>query len=72
MDRPKLAELKCSKIHFGPGDRLLVRMKRPLSAKQTREILKSIEKWAGDGVPVLFIPEDLLELQIDKTIRHSS
>lgn len=62
----KLHEIQCSKMSILPGDKILVKTKVFLSVKQVSQIRKAIEKWAGDGVPVLFINEDVLEIKAIK------
>lgn len=67
MDRrAKLQELKCSKMNILPGDKILVRTKVSLSVKQVSQMRKAIEQWAGDGVPVIFINEDVADLRVAK------
>ena len=63
---PKLAEMHCSRIAFSSGDRILVKVFRDLSKDDIRRIRKSIEKWAGDGIPVFIMDARTMELSVDK------
>ncbi len=68
---PKLAEMHCSRIQFNSGDRILVKVFRDLSTDDVRKIRKSIEKWAGDGIPVLIVDARTTEIIVDKQNRPS-
>lgn len=60
---PRICEVRCFKMSFAPGDRILVRLKCRLDADQRRRLQRTIERWAGDGVPVLLV--DCAEVEID-------
>lgn len=66
MNLPTLAELKCNRIHFDPGDRVLVRVFQPLSKEQTIALRRSVEKWAGDAVEVLIVDTSKMEVEIER------
>lgn len=60
----KLAEVQCTPLRFEPGDRILVKVKQPLSRDQVINLRKSIEKWAGPDVEVYIVDVSLMELEI--------
>jgi hypothetical protein len=47
--------VQCTRLRFEPGDRILVRSVSRLDADQQRKLRKSIRKWAGCEVEVLFV-----------------
>jgi len=49
---------------FEKGERLLVRCYHKLSKDQEKKLRRMVEKWAGDGVPVLMI--NGLEMDVTK------
>ena len=69
---PKLAEMHCSRIAFNSGDRILVKVFRQLSKEDIRRIRKSIEKWAGDGIPVFIMDARTMEISVDNANRQPS
>lgn len=50
---PRIADVKCQRIVFRPGDRVLVRCLHRLEDEQVRRLKKSIQRWAGVDVEVL-------------------
>jgi hypothetical protein len=63
---PRIADISCTRIKFEPGDRILVRTYHNLSAEQISKIRKSINKWAGCEVEVLFYNGNDMEISVDK------
>ena len=59
---PRLADVQCSRLRFQPGDRVIVRVYRPISDEQTKKLRRTVERWAGDQVEVLVI--NALEMSI--------
>jgi len=51
--RPRIADVNCSRLHFDPGDRVLVRTTHRLEKESERKLRRSIQKWAGCEVEVL-------------------
>lgn len=64
----KLQDLQCTKMNVVPGDKILVRTKVVLDRDQLKKLRKAIEKWAGDGVPVIFINEDVADVELVKSL----
>ena len=59
---PRIADVKCSRLQFQPGDRILVRTHARLDPRQTKHLRASIEKWAGCAVEVLIY--SLLDMDV--------
>lgn len=64
--RPQIADVRCSKIKFEPGDRILVRAHHRLTVDQVKRLRKSIQKWAGCEVEVLIYNGLDMEIEIEK------
>ena len=63
---PRLADVKCGRIKFDIGDRVLVRTRTRLDKEALRKLRRAIEKWAGSGVEVLiYCPLDM-EIEIER------
>ena len=45
MGVPRLAEVRCDRIHFEPGDRIMVRVFHPIDADDRRKLISTIQKW---------------------------
>ena len=60
--RPKLSDVQCSRMQFQDGDKVLVRTYTNLSKEQEHKLRKTVEKWAGDGIPVLIINGTMVEV----------
>jgi len=52
---PRIAEIKCQRIQFQSGDRILVKTYHNLTIEQQRKLRKSISKWAGCEVEIFFV-----------------
>jgi hypothetical protein len=63
--RPQLADVRCSKIRFQPGDRVLVRTYSKLDAEQCRKLRASIIKWAGCEVCVYIYNGLAMEIDVE-------
>ena len=63
--KPRFADLKCSKINFNPGDRVLVRTTHRLNYEDNKKLKKLIEKWAGVELEILIICILDLDLEIE-------
>jgi len=50
---PRIADVKCQRLQFQPGDRVLVRSNHKLTVDEERKLRRSIVKWAGGEVEVL-------------------
>lgn len=59
---PRLADVQCSRLRFQPGDRVIVRVHRPISKEQEKRLKRVVERWAGDCVEVLVIND--LEMSV--------
>jgi hypothetical protein len=44
---PRLADVQCSRLRFEPGDRVLVRVRTPITNEQERKLRRSVARWAG-------------------------
>ena len=63
--RPRLADVRCSRITFQPGDRVLVRSHHRMDEEQKRRLKKSIVKWAGCSVEVYIYCVLDMEVEIE-------
>jgi len=63
---PRIADVHCEKIHFEPGDRLVVSLRAPMDRDAVEKLRKSLIKWAGVEIDILFVPEYLYSVKIDK------
>ena len=68
---PRVADVHCEKIHFEPGDRLVVSLRAPLEREHIVKLRKSLTKWAGVDIEILFVPEYLYSIKIEKN-QHDS
>ena len=63
---PRLADIRCSRVVFAPGDRVLVRTYGELDAEHSKKIRKSIQKWAGCEVEVLIYDGTQMDIKVDR------
>ena len=63
---PRVADVHCEKIHFEPGDRLVVSLRAPLEREHIERLRRSLTKWAGVDIEILFVPEYLYSIKIQK------
>ena len=63
---PRLADVQCTRMQFGPGDRLLVKSRRPINKEEKKKIHRMVQKWAGDHVEVLVIDLTQLEIEVER------
>ena len=63
---PRIADVHCEKIQFEPGDRILVGLRAPMDRDAVEKLRKSLIKWAGVEIDILFVPEYLYSVKIDK------
>ena len=63
---PRLVDVQCSRMQFGPGDRLLVKSRQPISKEERKKIHRMAQRWAGDHVEVLVIDLTKLEIEIER------
>ena len=61
--QPRLADVRCSKIRFQPGDRLLVRTNYRLDEEAKNKLKKTIIKWAGCELEILIY--SILDMEIE-------
>jgi hypothetical protein len=64
--RPSIADVRCQKIRFLPGDRVLVRVYAKLDDAQQKKLRQSIEKWAGCPVEVLIYNGLQMEISVEQ------
>lgn len=65
---PRIADIRCSKIQFQPGDRVLVRLYNKLDIEQIKKLRRSINKWAGCEVEVLFYNSLAMEIEVERPV----
>lgn len=68
MIRPRIADVRCQRLKFQPGDRILVRTTIRLEPDQQRRLRKSIIKWAGCEVEVLIYSALDMDIRIEDQI----
>ncbi len=64
--RPRLADVSCSKVHFDPGDRIIVRTFHQLNIEEKKKLTKTIQKWAGCEIEVLIYCILDMEMEIER------
>ena len=64
--KPRLADVRCSRIVFQPGDRVLCRVYHNLDQDQKKKLRKTIQKWAGAEVEVLIYNATAMEITVEK------
>lgn len=63
---PRIADVKCSRLKFEAGDRILVQSRHKLTYDEQKKLRRSIQKWAGCEVEVLiYCPLDY-DITIEK------
>ena len=69
---PRLADVRCTKIKFDPGDKLIVRTNNiePLDSQSIKKLKKTIEKWAGCDLDILIVQLRLMDIEIVKSNRE--
>ena len=67
--RPRIADVQCTRLRFEPGDRVIVRSRHRLDNEQQRRLRASITKWAGVDIEVLIYCELDFSLEVQKTDR---
>ena len=67
--QPKIAEIDCRRIKFTPGDRILVRCWRRLTDDEIKRLRRTLNKWAGVEVEVLFYDGTEMEINVDQLPR---
>lgn len=60
--RPRLADVQCSRMQFQPGDKVMVKVYDRLTKEEHRKTKKMVERWAGDGVEVLIVDTTRMEV----------
>ena len=64
---PRLAEVKCQRIQFQPGDRIIVRVFHSLNKDEKKKLRRTIQQWAGVEVAVLIVDATEMEVRIEKS-----
>ena len=64
--RPRIADVKCSRIRFEPGDRVIVHVYCEIAADQEKKLRKGIQKWAGADVEVLIYNALKMDVTVEK------
>lgn len=62
---PRIADVRCERIRFQPGDRVLVKCNHQLEPEQVRRLKRSIQRWAGTDVEVLIYNPLDISLEIE-------
>lgn len=60
--KARLADVQCSRFEFKPGDRVVVRVFRPMEKRELDKLKRTVERWAGNCVEVLIV--NALEMSI--------
>lgn len=47
MVKPRLADVRCTPVRFGPHDRVLVTTTHVLDSEASRRLRRSVARWAG-------------------------
>jgi len=66
MKIPRLADVKCTRIQFQPGDRVIVNVYHHLTIDEKKKLSRTIVKWAGEDVEVLVVDRNYMEVIVDK------
>ena len=66
--RPRIADVQCSKIHFDPGDKILIRTTHRLDHLEKEKLKKSISKWAGCELDIFIYCVLDMDMTIEKGI----
>ena len=64
--RAKIADVQCTRLQFGPGDRVLVRVYHNLDRDQKKKLRRAVQKWTGPDVEILIINCLEMDLKIEK------
>ena len=64
--RPRLADVRCTRLKFEPGDRILVRSFHRLTPDEERKLRRTIQRWAGVEVEVLIYSTQDCEIEVEK------
>ena len=62
--KPKLADVKCSRVPFKPGDCVLVRTSGGYSHEQLAKFKRAVEAWAGEGVRAIIIDTTKVSVEV--------
>lgn len=63
---PRLADVRCTRIKFEPGDRVLVKVYAKLDPDDERRIRRAVQRWAGCEVEVLIVNGLTTDVEIIK------
>jgi hypothetical protein len=63
---PGIAQVRCERIQFQPGDRVLACHFGPLDEDQRRKMTKMIRRWAGCEVEVLIYDSSRWDIEVEK------
>jgi len=64
--RPRLADVRCTRLRFEPGDRGLVRVYRKLDGDARKRLRRTVQKWAGADVEVLIYDVTEMDITVEK------
>lgn len=62
----KLADVSVTRAELQPGDRIIVRLRQPLTKYQKDRLMDSIQNWAGVPLRILLIDETQMGVEIDR------
>lgn len=66
MNTPNILNVKCEKVRFRPGDKVLVRCLEPLNKEKRERLFRTVQRWAGPDVGVLVIDLTQVEIEIER------
>lgn len=69
MKQPRIADVRCERLRFEPGDRILVRVHHRLDADARKKLTATIRSWAGCEVEVLVYCSLDMEINVEKRRR---
>jgi len=61
----QIVNVKCTRIRFDPGDRLLARIYKPLSREDLQKMRRSLQEWVGrDDVEILIVDGTQIDIGV--------
>lgn len=63
--RPRIADVRLSKVPLKPGDRVIVKVHEDYTRTEIKRIKRTVQRWAGDYVEVLVVNVLRMEVTVD-------
>ena len=64
--KPNIVEVKCTRLQFQPGDRVLVRVFSDVTPDQKKRIRDTVCKWAGCDIEVFVYNAFRMEISVEQ------